>query len=163
MPPQQSNLSIKCVVKRNQHALPLPPSSIAPTVGDTHSNADRSNLNPPAPQPLEDGDEYKRLDWRRVLFLERCQLEHNARGKNQAGYTTTDGPYGIGKYRRITGSANCATICGSQILILMPQALVTQATTLQRQFGGTLLCLTDLYKYTAKRAIYLMQLRAYRL
>jgi hypothetical protein len=81
MPPQQSKSSIQSIVERDQHALPSPPSSIAPSVGDTPSNADRSDLNPPAPQPLVDEAEYEGLDWKRVPFLERRQLEHNARGK----------------------------------------------------------------------------------
>ncbi|KAF1828428.1 hypothetical protein BDW02DRAFT_457511, partial [Decorospora gaudefroyi] len=72
-----SNFSLQRVVERDRHALPSPPSSIAPTVGDTRSNADRSDLNPPAPQPLVDKAEYEGLDWRRVPFLERRQLEHN--------------------------------------------------------------------------------------
>jgi hypothetical protein len=81
MPSQQSNFSIQRIVERDQQALPSLPSSIAPTVRDTHSNADRSNPNPPAPQPPVDETKDEGLDWRRVPFLERRQLEHNARGK----------------------------------------------------------------------------------
>jgi hypothetical protein len=62
MPPQQSNFSIPHIVERDRYALLSLLSSIAPTVGDTHSNADRSDFNPPAPQPLVDEAEYEGLD-----------------------------------------------------------------------------------------------------
>ncbi|KAK1914353.1 hypothetical protein P3342_007599 [Pyrenophora teres f. teres] len=80
-----SNSGLRRLVECDKRNSPLPSLSNAPTVGDTASEAQ-------ADEPLavqadfpndgddDDDDNYNGLDFKRVPYLERRQVERNSRG-----------------------------------------------------------------------------------
>ncbi|KAK1912924.1 hypothetical protein P3342_004860 [Pyrenophora teres f. teres] len=101
-----SNSGLRRLVECDKRNSPLPSLSNAPTVGDTASEAQ-------ADEPLavqadfpndgddDDDDNYNGLDFKRVPYLERRQVERNSRGGPKAGSTATAGPSGTASTRKL--------------------------------------------------------------
>ncbi|KAH8728873.1 hypothetical protein GQ44DRAFT_607808 [Phaeosphaeriaceae sp. PMI808] len=65
------NLSLRCLVERDKlNSLPLSPSN-APTIGDTKSKAYNKVLVIVIRAESPNNNEYKGLDFKRVLYLKR--------------------------------------------------------------------------------------------
>ena len=76
-----SNSGLRRLVEYDKRNSPLPSLSNAPTVGDTTSEAQADELVTIHADFPNDGDEdYDGLDFKRVPYLERRQLERSSRG-----------------------------------------------------------------------------------
>ncbi|KAF1936387.1 hypothetical protein EJ02DRAFT_325745, partial [Clathrospora elynae] len=79
-----SNSSICCLVERNKRNSPPPSLSIMPTVRDTASGIWACNTNEPVVVVQADlpnnNNNYLRLDFKRVPYLERRQIERSSCG-----------------------------------------------------------------------------------
>jgi hypothetical protein len=71
------------LVEYNKCNSPLPSLSNAPTVGNTASKAQANEpvaVQADLPNDGDDNNNYNRLDFKRVLYLEWRQVEHNSYG-----------------------------------------------------------------------------------
>jgi hypothetical protein len=80
-----SNSGLRRLVEYDKRNSPLPSLSNAPTVGDTASEAQADEpvsvqADFPNDGDDDDDDNYDRLDFKRVPYLKRRQVERNSRG-----------------------------------------------------------------------------------
>ncbi|EMD66060.1 hypothetical protein COCSADRAFT_62509, partial [Bipolaris sorokiniana ND90Pr] len=76
-----SNLGLRRLVEYDKRNSPLLSLSNAPTVGDTTSEAQADELvTIYADFPNDGDDDYDGLDFKRVPYLERRQVERSSRG-----------------------------------------------------------------------------------
>jgi hypothetical protein len=81
-----SNLGLYCLVEYNKRNSPLPSLLNAPTVGDTASEAQADapvviQADFPNDGDDDDDDNYDGLNFKRVPYLKRRQVERNSRGR----------------------------------------------------------------------------------
>jgi hypothetical protein len=78
-----SNSGLRRLVEYDKRNSPLPSLSNAPTVGDTASEAQADELvavQADFPNDGNDDNHYDRLDFKRLPYFERRQVERNSRG-----------------------------------------------------------------------------------